>query len=207
MNTYIATNTLNGKFYIGSSKNFEQRKKEHLGSKANYPFQNDLRKSPEIFEWDVHSDEYEEPVLEQALLDMYFNTEQCYNLNPLAEHPPNQVGRSRWKNESHQKEKTCFNKPEGEGWEPGRLQKNKCAVGLANSGEKSPFFGKLGEDHHSSKPVVVTKPDGTRLRFGSGRETGRELGINQGDLVKLIKNNRSPKKGKFKGWRFVYENQ
>jgi group I intron endonuclease len=88
MDTYTATNTINGKFYIGSTKNFEKRKKGHLQSKDNYPFQNALRKNPEVFEWEVWSDDSDEPVLEQALLDMWFGTEQCYNLNPLADRPP-----------------------------------------------------------------------------------------------------------------------
>lgn len=88
MDTYIATNTLNGKFYIGSSKNFEQRKSQHLKSKENYPFQNSLRKNPKEFEWEVWSDDSDEPILEQALLDMWFGKECCYNLNPSAKHPP-----------------------------------------------------------------------------------------------------------------------
>lgn len=88
MDTYKSTNTLNGRFYIGSSNNFEKRKKEHLTSKDNYPFQNALRKNPEAFEWEVWSDDSDEPILEQALLDTWFGTEQCYNLNPSAKHPP-----------------------------------------------------------------------------------------------------------------------
>jgi len=35
MDTYKSTNTLNGKFYMGSTTNFEERKKEHLRSKKN----------------------------------------------------------------------------------------------------------------------------------------------------------------------------
>lgn len=88
MDTYRATNTTNGKFYIGSSTNFEKRKKEHLSSKENYPFQNALRKNPDAFEWEVWSDDSNEPILEQALLDMWYGKECCYNLNPSAKHPP-----------------------------------------------------------------------------------------------------------------------
>ena len=88
MDTYRATNTTNGKFYIGSTNNFEKRKKEHLASKDSYPFQNALRKKPDAFEWECWTDDCDEPVLEQALLDMWFGTEQCYNLNPSAKHPP-----------------------------------------------------------------------------------------------------------------------
>jgi group I intron endonuclease len=81
MDTYKATNTINGKFYIGSTTDFERRKKEHLTSKVNYPFQNALRQCPEKFEWEVWSDDSDEPILEQALLDMWFGKEQCYNLS------------------------------------------------------------------------------------------------------------------------------
>ncbi len=93
MDTYRATNTENGKFYIGSTKNFEKRKQGHLSSKWNYPFQNALRKNPDAFEWEVWSDDCEEPVLEQALLDMWFGKEQCYNLNPYASRPPSPEGK------------------------------------------------------------------------------------------------------------------
>ena len=97
MDTYKSTNTLNGRFYIGSTKDFEKRKKQHLTSKDNYPFQNALRKNPEVFEWEVWSDDSDEPILEQALLEMWFGTEQCYNLNPKADRPPSQAGKKRSK--------------------------------------------------------------------------------------------------------------
>lgn len=89
MDTYRSTNTLNGKFYIGSTTDFERRKKSHLSSKENYPFQNALRKNPDAFVWEVWTDDSDEPILEQALLDMWFGKEQCYNLNPVAGRPPN----------------------------------------------------------------------------------------------------------------------
>jgi hypothetical protein len=88
MDTYKATNTTNGKFYIGSTTNFEKRKKAHLRSKEPYPFQNALRRNPEAFEWECWTDDCEDSVLEQALLDMWFGCGQCYNLNPSAKHPP-----------------------------------------------------------------------------------------------------------------------
>ena len=93
MDTYKATNTLNGKFYIGSTSDFKRRKREHLTSKENYPFQNALRKNPNAFEWEVNEDDSSEPILEQALLDMWFGTEMCYNLNPAASRPPVMSGR------------------------------------------------------------------------------------------------------------------
>jgi hypothetical protein len=88
MITYKAINTLNGKFYIGSTHDFERRKKDHLRSSLKYPFQNALRKNPEAFEWEYVEDDCDEPLLEQALLDIWHGKEQCYNLNPVAKHPP-----------------------------------------------------------------------------------------------------------------------
>lgn len=93
MFTYKATNTQNGKFYVGSTRDFDKRKKGHLASNSNYPFQNALRQNPEAFEWEVVEDDSEEPILEQALLDMWFGTEMCYNLNPVADHPPSWEGK------------------------------------------------------------------------------------------------------------------
>jgi group I intron endonuclease len=95
METYKATNTTNGKFYIGSTTNFEKRKKAHLRSKESYPFQNALRKNPEAFEWEVWSDDSSEPILEQALLDAWFGCEQCYNLNPFADRGPDRTGQKQ----------------------------------------------------------------------------------------------------------------
>jgi hypothetical protein len=85
MDTYKATNTVNGKFYIGSTTDFERRKYEHLNSTKNLPFQNALRKTPEAFKWEVWSDDSNEPILEQALLDMWHGKECCYNLNSRAD--------------------------------------------------------------------------------------------------------------------------
>jgi general stress protein YciG len=87
MDTYKATNTLNGKFYIGSTNDFQKRKRQHLKSDKNYPFQNALRKNPEVFEWECWTDDSDKPILEQAMLDMWFGKEQCYNLNPRADRP------------------------------------------------------------------------------------------------------------------------
>ena len=88
MITYRAINTVNGKFYIGSTTNFESRKGQHLRCKRNLPFHNALRKNSDAFEWEVFYDTCDDPVLEQALLDMWFGKECCYNLNPVAGRPP-----------------------------------------------------------------------------------------------------------------------
>jgi len=122
MDTYRATNTINGKFYIGSTVNFEDRKKSHLASKDNYPFQNALRNNPDVFIWEVWSDDSEDRELEQALLDMWFGKEQCYNLSPYAN------GGCQWRATGHcwvnngEVEKYIEEGTEVDaGWEIGRL--------------------------------------------------------------------------------------
>ena len=55
-----------------------------MSSRRNYPFQNALRKNPDAFEWEVVEDSSDRPILEQALLDLWFGTEMCYNLNKYA---------------------------------------------------------------------------------------------------------------------------
>ena len=92
MITYIAINTLNGKFYIGSTTNFEKRKNHHLNAGKSWPFQNALRKNPEAFVWEITEDDLDEPVLEQAMLDMWFGKDQCYNLCPNANRGPDNKG-------------------------------------------------------------------------------------------------------------------
>ena len=119
MITYIATNIDNGKFYVGSTNNIDRRKKEHLKSKVNYPFNNAYRNNPERFEWEIVEDDSEEPVMEQALLDLWFGTEQCYNLNPLANRPPESTGTTWWTNLESGVEKQSKTCP-GDKWEQGR---------------------------------------------------------------------------------------
>ena len=77
MITYIATNTLNGKFYIGSTIDFRKRKINHLTCKIKSHFHHALRKNPEEFVWEIIEDNHSDPILEQALLDMWFGKEQC----------------------------------------------------------------------------------------------------------------------------------
>ena len=258
MDTYRATNTLNGKFYIGSSVNFERRKREHLSSKENYPFYKDLRKNPEAFVWEIYTDDLDTNEHEVRLLREFFFDVKCYNLNPCAERPPDLTGRKRWKNELTQEQKLCFEKPEGEGWEKGMLQKTiekgraarlgttrtketKKKIGEANTGkirteefkkrvselrtgktsteetkkklselragEKNHQFGITGALNPRSKAIIAIKPDGTEEHYGGMCEAARELRIPQSTLCgKYLKYGHALKRGKWRGWQFLYKN-
>jgi len=236
MITYIATNTKTGKFYIGSTKNFERRKSQHLKRKVKWPFQSSLRKNPEDFIWHVVEDSLDEPRFEQILLDMYFGTELCYNLSPKADRPPGFKGgrhTEEFKRSITGEKSPLFGVP--------KTQEHKKKISVANSGENHPHYGRTGEKHplfgvpqteaqkkaqsekmsgeknpqygrtgalhHNSKAIIAIKPDGTELHFGGVNEAARELGIGSGALSgRYLKTGHSPTKGKFKGWRFAYEN-
>jgi group I intron endonuclease len=141
MITYRATNTRNGKFYIGSTTNFENRKKAHLSSRYNYPFQNALRKTPEAFEWEVVKDDFDEPILEQALLDMWYGKECCYNLNPRADRPPVMFGEDNPMFGKKHKEETIQKNREAHTGKVHSVESRKKRS-KSMSGDKNPMFGK-----------------------------------------------------------------
>jgi group I intron endonuclease len=158
MDTYKATNTTNGKFYIGSTTNFEKRKKAHLSSNEDYPFQRALRKNPSNFEWEVWSDDCDEPVLEQALLDIWYGKEQCYNLNPYASRPPKQDHRGS-KNPNY-------------GKTPSKSTRKKLSE--AKTGNKHPMFGRSG-DQSPTFGRVLTEKQRERLReVNTGKKDSAE---------------------------------
>jgi hypothetical protein len=73
------------------------------------------------------------------------------------------------------------------------------------TGKNSPNYGKTGALNPCSKAIIAIKPDGTELQFGGVSEAGRELGIDRRNLSKYLKTRKSPIRGKFKGWQFVYD--
>jgi group I intron endonuclease len=205
MDTYISTNTKNGKFYIGSTTDFEWRKYCHLNSKANYPFQNALRKNPEGFLWEVFSDDSDEPVLEQALLDKFFGTGQCYNLNPTAGRPPSQRGRPV-SEETRKKQSEART-----GTKRSKETKRKMRAS-AKRGEKHPWFGQpptspaaqRGENNPLNKAVEVVYPDGTVRVFCSTKEAGELLGVSGPSVAEAAREGKTKTRGNLKGYTFRY---
>lgn len=159
MITYLARNTRNGKFYIGSTTNFEKRKKEHLANRGSFPFHRALRANPDGFEWETFEDESEGRELEQALLDMFFGTEMCYNLSPSARCPLfwKATGHS-WINNGTTEKYIEVGALVEEGWELGRLPfgaEAKEKMSRAQLGKKRP------ECATAVGRVWVTNPDRT----------------------------------------------
>jgi group I intron endonuclease len=193
MDTYRATNTIDGKFYIGSSKNFNQRKEQHLNSRKNLPFQNALRKNPEAFEWEVWSDDSDEPVLEQALLDMWFGKECCYNLNPYADRPSPTFEQLSKSGKQHVERKTALFDPSN---------KDKVLEGAVKSGKKAvenktgihdPSNAQIVEEtrrknhQNQSKPVMCLE---TSVVYLSSSEAEASTGIDASSIRKCVKGKR-----------------
>jgi group I intron endonuclease len=223
MDTYRATNTINGKFYIGSTVNFEKRKLSHLNSTLEYAFQRALRKNPDKFTWEVWSDESDEPVLEQALLDMFYGTEQCYNLNPIANRPPDnskneESNRKRREamlgttqtDETKRKisEKASGRKrPEITGENHPFYGKKRPDISRRMSGKNNPMAGLPRERNPHSKAVEVTSPDGTKKEYPSIADVADELRCCRDAVSRWIKTGVSPSRGALKKYKFNFVGQ
>jgi len=184
MITYKATNTRNGKFYIGSTVDFEKRKRQHTRCRRNTPFHNSLRKNPDDFVWEFTEDESNEPELEQALLDMWYGKEQCYNLCPFAGRPQVNVESARaW---------GILNGPTlGK-----RTYENRVGIfdPEAPKSEWAVRGGKATAKLHG-KPIVIVHPDGSETHYGSIKEAVRSGFIPYGSLKRCLKDNRILRSG------------
>jgi group I intron endonuclease len=220
MDTYRATNTKNGKFYIGSTVNFEERKKSHLRSKKSYPFQRSLRKDPDSFIWEVWSDDSDEPILEQALLDMFYGTEQCYNLNPIANRPPdnskNQESNRKRREFMLGTTQTAETKQKIREKALGRkrpdvslrlLGKKRPDLSLMWSGKNNPMARLPREKNPHSKVVEVTSPDGTKKEYPSIADVADELKCHRDSVNRWITTGISPSRGALKKYKFKFVGQ
>jgi group I intron endonuclease len=194
MDTYKATNTTNGKFYIGSTTNFDRRKAEHLKCEENYPFQNALRKNPENFEWEVWTDISDEPILEQALLDMWFGKECCYNLNPSAQHPPSWAGKTH-KQETKNKQSTSARDRWERMPEKEREQYSLRFAGENNPATKQDVRDKIGNTNSLrwDNKWEVEGPDGTIYVITNLRRFCREHNLNRSCMMNLVKQQKGQK--------------
>lgn len=186
MITYIATNTLNGKFYIGSTIDFKKRKKAHLQGKEKYPFQNALRKNPEAFVWHTTEDSLDEPKFEQVLLDLYFGTDLCYNLNPKANRPPilDQRGEKSplygkpLTDEHRQKISLGTTGERNPNYGKRASAETRKKQSDAHKGEKNPFFGK-------KRPEISERMSGERNpMYGMSGELSPRFGRTHTDRAK-----------------------
>ena len=87
MITYTATNTKNGKFYIGSSENYckyMRRKGQHhthkKGSNGYSDFHVDLQEDPLSFKWDWHEDGRDDRSTERSMIALYKGNPYLYNI-------------------------------------------------------------------------------------------------------------------------------
>jgi hypothetical protein len=86
-------------------------------------------------------------------------------------------------------------------------EEHKKKLKESKSGEKNPQFGKFGASNPSSKAIIAVQPGGTKLYFSGISEASRELGIASSALCgRYLKPGEVPKKGRFKGWQFLYNN-
>lgn len=184
MITYKVTNTRNGKFYIGSTVDLVKRKRQHLRSSLNTPFHNSLRSHPNDFVWEWFEDEEEKPILEQALLDMWFGKEQCYNLCPFAGRPQANIESSRkW---------GIINGPSA-----GR-KTYENQVGIFHpEAPKSEWAKRGGEStaERFGKPVIIVHPDGSETHYRSFKEAVRSGLIPYASLQRCLRDGRRLRSG------------
>jgi group I intron endonuclease len=178
MITYTATNTENGKFYIGSTTNFERRQKEHLTTAQEFHFQRALRRNPDLFSWEVYEDDSEGPVLEQALLDMWYGKKQCYNMCGFAGRPPERKGK-KLKPEAYEKLVT-------------RLKSNHPMRGKQRTEET--------KNKISQKLLGTKVPDEVRKKMSVAMTGKKKSPEHCAAISKGRKEKVKPKESKVRGW-------
>ena len=210
MITYIATNTLNGKFYIGSTTDLEKRKGQHLKRTKNLPFQNALRLNPEAFRWEFFEDEHTERIWEQALLDLYYGSKFCYNLNPNVHLPPENKGVNNpnyGKRKPEETKRKISEAKQGIPFTEEHKRKLKEAkLGTKRSKESREKQGKTqtGAKNANSKKTLVIYPDGTSVLFPYAKAAAEELGCHINRLRRWARSGHTPAKGLFSGYSFRY---
>lgn len=67
-------------------------------------------------------------------------------------------------------------------------EEHKSIHGKEKTGEKNPMYGKFGEKHHNSKPIIgVHKETGKEAKFPCMSEAERVLGISVSNICNCLK--------------------
>ena len=150
---YVIVNLVNNKFYIGRTKNFNNRKTQHfsklrLNKHGNKYLQNAYNKYGEDnfifliyerFEGTIEElEQLEKPYLEQLVDD-----ENCYNLSKNSSGPPVMYG------EDNPNYGLKFSKQR-------RLEMSLARIGK-NTGEDNPFWGKKHTEESKEKMSISSK--------------------------------------------------
>ena len=203
MQTYLGIELESRRFYVGSTKNFNRRWKDHLSNKDNLPFQNVLRKHPKKVYW-VCSEEdgLNSRDEEQFYLDFYYGTPWCYNVSPSTDLPYiSPEKRSEIAKETHRKHPDLGRRmgEKSQQMHPGKgaetLQKyretnpEKNLEHATNAGQAS------GRKH--AKPVICQE---TGAVYPSSKEAMRQTGINAANIGTSCK---SGKKAGGYHWKYL----
>ena len=115
------------------------------------------------------------------------------------------AGATCWKNELTQEQTICFDKPEGEGWEPGVLQKildkRRAKIAARPPKPKPPKPPKPPRN----KKILAIQPGGEEVFFKGRNQAARELGIDRHTLLDYLnKGGVLSEFTKYPGWLFRY---
>jgi len=134
----------------------------------------------------------------------FFELYEIYQEFNSGKNHPN-YGRTQWKNELTQEQRVSYDKPEGEGWEPGILQKTLDKLSVATSGKKNSQYGRTGALNPRSKAIIAIKPGGEEVIFGGRNQAVRELRIDRHTLLDYLnKGEVLSEFTKYPGWQFRY---